>query len=216
MIYIIVYVLVFSSLSHGEETKGVLRRGVKIHWYLLAAGSEREEKNLTTLKKKKAKSGSGEMNFFLSTSSPSLLDDNDTSRKEVLFFFFSVPPPLGFSSNVNFLTERSFPQQSPLSSPGLTPELDDCAGVGDNEDDEWDEEHEQQVEDGVELLLPLRGVGAVGHALVELLHEGTLVHAKDDQLEGEKKRLFCVNIDMEKLEITMSTRKGWYLSSVST
>lgn len=67
----------------------------------------------------------------------------------------------------------------------LTSELDDSARVGDDEYDEGDDEHEEKAENGVELLLPLGRVGSIGHALVELLHKGTLVHAEDYQLGRE-------------------------------
>jgi hypothetical protein len=68
----------------------------------------------------------------------------------------------------------------------LTSEFNDGAGISHDEDGQRNDEHEQEAGGRVQLFLPCGGVCAVSHALIELLDEGALGHAEDDQLQEDK------------------------------
>jgi hypothetical protein len=64
----------------------------------------------------------------------------------------------------------------------LTGDGDHCGDVRGDQDKKWKQEHADQTECGVELLLPRLRVESEGHALVELFVERPFLHMKDHQL----------------------------------
>ena len=75
-----------------------------------------------------------------------------------------------------------------MTSIDLTSEPPQGHGARGGEDDEGHDKVDDEREDGVELLLPLGRVRAVGHALVELLHERALVHVEDQELQKNRRK----------------------------
>ena len=73
----------------------------------------------------------------------------------------------------------------------LTSDRRENADVGDNQQQEWNDEHGQQAEYSVELFLPFFSVEAISNTLIEWFAEGALQHPKDHELKQKIQDSFC-------------------------
>lgn len=76
----------------------------------------------------------------------------------------------------------------------LTRNGEKCWHVGGDQNEEWTDEHEEEAETAVQLLLPWFRVETVGDTLVEVLNERTFLNVKYHHLKCREKRILnCTN-----------------------